>query len=109
MRIHADAPGGPGDSHFFEHLQGLLPGRGLVGHPMKQQGFDELILNAQERVQRGHRVLENHGDAAAANAIELSLGHLQQIFPFKKGFAGFNPSGWFWNQTHEGVAGDRFA
>ena len=42
---------------------GGAPADGLVG----EQGFGDLVADPVHRVQRGHRLLEDHGDLAAAD------------------------------------------
>ncbi len=44
------------------------------------QRLDDLIADAHVRRQRGQRVLKNHGDLRAANAVQPRLGHLRKIF-----------------------------
>ena len=36
--------------------------------------FDDLLANGEHRVERRHRILEHHGDLAAANAPKLVAG-----------------------------------
>ena len=46
---------------------------------MKPQGFGDLASDTIERVKRGHRFLKDHGDLAATNLVELTLGHSDEF------------------------------
>ena len=39
-----------------------------------EEGFGDLVADAQDRVEGGHGLLEDHGDAAAAEAAHGRLG-----------------------------------
>ena len=41
--------------------------------------FDQLVADRVKRIERGHRLLKDHRDLAAANAVELGLVQLQQV------------------------------
>ncbi len=47
---------------------------------MQQQRLDDLIADRVDRIQRGHRLLENHRDVAPAHVAQLLVGHRQHIF-----------------------------
>lgn len=66
-------------AHFLQRANGALHRLGARHVLVDEQRFDELFLDAQIRVQRGHRVLENHRDALAANLVQLRLTHREQI------------------------------
>ena len=40
---------------------------------MGAQRFDDLKAHREHRVERGHRLLEDHADVAAANAAQRAL------------------------------------
>jgi hypothetical protein len=46
---------------------------------VQAQAFRDLLADREERVERRHRLLEDHRDVRAANAAHLLLGLLQQI------------------------------
>src|SRR6185437_398644 len=65
-------------------LTGLAPGGvGLVGEDL----LGDLVADAVHRVQRGHRVLEDHRDLGAADALELVLAGGQQLLAVVAGRA----------------------
>jgi hypothetical protein len=55
-------------------------GRGLVG----VDGFGQVLDDALNRVERGHRVLEDHPDLAAAHGAHFVFGEGHQVPPVKK-------------------------
>ena len=63
--------------HGVEHqpVDGLRDESGLVG----ADRFGDLRADAHDRVQRGHGLLEDHGDVAAAAAAHFALGQGEQI------------------------------
>jgi hypothetical protein len=44
-----------------------------------QQRLGHLPFDRQERIERGHRVLEDHADAVAANLVQRRFVHVQQV------------------------------
>jgi len=46
---------------------------------MMREGLGDLPANCQDRVQRGHRLLEDHADVAAAHLADLLLGQPPQV------------------------------
>lgn len=65
--------GGVGDADPAEHGAGaLFQLRGAEARMLAPLGIDELRADAEDRVQRRHRVLEDHGDAVAAQPLEGS-------------------------------------
>ena len=41
---------------------------------MSQHGFGDLVADAHDRIERGHGLLEDHGDARAAKLAQLIGG-----------------------------------
>ena len=70
------------DADHFQQLQGarsgLLAGQALV----QQKDFIDLLFDAVQRVQRRHRLLEDHRNAVAANALQGFFVLLQQVLAF---------------------------
>jgi len=52
--------------------------------------LDHLRIDAQNRVQGHHRILENHRDPAAAQGTHALLVGLRQVFPTEQDLA-FDP------------------
>ena len=56
-------------------LAGVLLGRLLVG----LDRLDQLLLDGQDRVQAGQRVLEDHRDLVAADVAQVALGQRDEV------------------------------
>ena len=46
---------------------------------MRADRLADLVADREQRVQRGHRVLQDHRDPPAAHLLHLLIGFLQQI------------------------------
>ncbi|GIX22625.1 MAG: hypothetical protein KatS3mg121_1408 [Gammaproteobacteria bacterium] len=66
MRILGEAFRGPVDADFFEGRAGAAARLATAEAGVQAQGLLQLPADGQERVQRGHRILEHHADVAAA-------------------------------------------
>jgi hypothetical protein len=73
-----------GDAHLLQELDGSTFGIGFAQLQVDANGLCELLFYGQHRVQGGHRVLKDHGDAIAANFAHLWQAQLQQVLPFKQ-------------------------
>ena len=93
VRIHSQPVRGVGNAHLGKHLQGAFAGGGTPDFFVNEQRLHQLFPDAQERIEGSHRVLENHGDAAAAEAVELAARDGEQIDAVKNGLAAFNAAG----------------
>ena len=75
---------GPGDAHHLQHIAGLSPALLLAALFMLVDDLRDLIAHGVDRVQAGHRVLENHRDLAAADLPQtggLGLEHILALEP----------------------------
>ena len=81
VRIGAHPPLGFGDLDQLQKPQRLRPCGGSAESAMAADWFDQLVADRVERVERGHRLLEDHGDAAAAHPVERRLGELEEVMP----------------------------
>lgn len=79
MRIIIHPSGSIGNIDKVEKLDGPFARLTPVDFFMDAQDFDNLFADRQNRVQRGHRLLEDHADIAAANAAPLPFGKRQQV------------------------------
>ena len=52
---------------------------GAIGAAMLFEGLGDLPADRQDRVQRGHRLLKDHADVAAAHLADLLVRKPQQI------------------------------
>src|SRR5437868_11432735 len=51
---------------------------------MRQDGFCDLRAHIQNRMQRGHRLPENHGDARTSNSAQLLVVERREVQAFKQ-------------------------
>ena len=102
-----------GNANFFKHLQrnrlGLLPFHG----PVHQDGFHDLVADAEHRVERGHRFLKDHRDLGAPDAPHPfgAGGHKVQwpVPAVKQDRACVDAPARKIGQPHDGARCDRFA
>jgi hypothetical protein len=70
------------------------------------QDLDDLRPDRERRVERGHRVLEDHPDLAPAHVLELPLGELGQLTPVEADGAGDDPGWRRGEEAHDRERGD---
>jgi hypothetical protein len=75
-------------AHAAHRLDRFGPGRRAAQRRVQLERFDDLVAHGVDRVQRGHRLLEDHRDVAPAQLVELVGRHLQDAFALKEDFAG---------------------
>jgi hypothetical protein len=88
VRVVAQAFCGAWDPHLLEQLDRLLVGLLLGDVVVAPDRLGDLRPDRQGRVQRRHRILEDHRDLAAADVLELALGELGQVAPLVLDGAG---------------------
>ncbi len=60
----------------------------LVGHfEVNLQGLHHLLADREHRIERGHRLLEDHRDVAAALLAHLLFGEVEQVLAFEQDLA----------------------
>jgi hypothetical protein len=106
VRVGLDALFGIGDADFRERLDGAVEGLGALESLVQFQRFGQLLGDPQVGVQRGHRILEDHRDALAADAAELAVAGLEEIDAVEHRGAGVDAPRWLRNQSEQRVAGD---
>jgi hypothetical protein len=77
-------------------LAGLCPSDRLV----QSQRFDQLLADRQYRVERRHRVLEDHRDAAPADPAHPGSPQGQQVLAVEVDAAGGGADMRFGQQAH---------
>ncbi len=106
VRVRAGDLGGFGQADAFEQLgrarPGLLAGAAVQGHDLGDLGADP-----HERVERGHGLLEDHGQLIAAQALDPSLRYADQVALVERGPSGGGDA--FGEQAHERQRGQRLA
>ena len=90
-----------------------IAGDQIIEHSLQlvgadQHGLGNLRSDLDNGIQTGQRILEDHADLLAADAVELVLRDLHQILTFKHDGATFN-NGVVGQNAHDGLAGDALA
>jgi hypothetical protein len=67
------------DADARERRGGLVARLRARHRAVRQDGVDHLVADAQQRMQRGHRILEDHRNATAADRAQLALRHGAQV------------------------------
>ncbi len=91
MRIGAEPGLGIGDADLVEEFDDACAHGVAAAHAMKLQNLGDLLLDRLQRIERGHRLLEDHGDARAANGAQLGLADFQHVPPVEQ---RLRPSRW---------------
>ena len=76
---------------------------------MQQQDLADLLLDGVERIERGHRLLEDDSDVVAAHVADLGLGQAQQLLALEADRAGRMVRGGIRQELQDRERGDRFA
>jgi hypothetical protein len=79
VRVGVQAPLGIAQADEFEQLEDARPRLAARQAAMHLQHLADLPLDGVQRVQRGHRLLEHHGDVGAADAPEALLRQGEQV------------------------------
>ena len=72
-----------GDPDQAQEVGRALPGRSLRQPEVPTHAFDQLRSDGQHRVERGHRLLKDHGDVTAADVAQLVLAEAEQVDSLK--------------------------
>ena len=82
----------------------------LVIHPeLNLQRLGDLQSDGQDRIERGHRLLEDHRDVAAADLAHLFVAERQQVAPVEGDAAAGNAPGMRRQKPHDRERRDRLA
>ena len=77
--IFVDAPFRRGDMNATKQFDRACS-RGVTRTAaMAQDGFDDLVADGEARVERGHRLLEDHRETVAAEVAQDLVRHFQQV------------------------------
>jgi hypothetical protein len=68
-----------GEPDQAQQLDGSLARLSRAHAPVQLQRLADLLFDGMQRVQRGHRLLEDHADAIAAHRSQLGLVGGQQV------------------------------
>ena len=69
---------------------------------MNAEDFGDLVADGEHRVQRSHRLLEDHGNLPAPDPTHAIMGRLDQILPVQQNPAAGNAGRRFRDQAQYG-------
>ena len=84
---------GVGDADGFEKFQRAVFGLAVGQAELRDHAFGQLSFDVDNRVERRHGLLEDHGDASAAVSPHLGGLKLEEVGPPEPDFT-INDSAW---------------
>ncbi len=109
MRIGVDPRLRRGDAHEPEHVE-RPPPRLLAGEAtVAAQALDDLVAHPVDRIERRHRLLEDHGERGSAQILHLGTALLQEVLAGEQHFAAGAPAGRLLHEPHHGERGHALA
>src|SRR5262245_53115331 len=75
---------------------------------MQPQGLGDLAADGEDRIEAGHRLLEDHADIVAADLAHGALAELEQVAALETYRAPDLP-GWLWHQPQNGIGRHRLS
>ena len=90
VRILIDALLGLGNTNEVQKLGGALERLLLGVATVQTKALAHLLADLIDRVQGGHRILEDHADLSSPDTFHLMLVHGNNVFPVEKDFTVFN-------------------
>ena len=108
VRVGGEALLGRGDADHAQRVARAGTGFGVGDIGVGVDGFHHLGVDAQDRIERHHRVLENHRDAVAAKLALFGFIERGDVAALKQDLPGGDAAGGV-DQADEGKAGDGFA
>src|SRR5215475_748671 len=76
---------------------------------MQPHGFADLVADPDHRIERGHRLLEDHGDAIAADLAHLGFVEGEQVGTLEQDLAADDAPGRVGYETHDRERTDALA
>ena len=73
------------------------------------QPFGDLVADRPDRIEAGHRILEDHARSGAAHAPHLLVVQPQEVAPLEADLARADEAGRRWDQAQDAAAEDRLA
>ena len=109
MRILLEPALAVGDADQPQQLERALARLRLAHLEMDEQRLHDLLPDRQDRIERGHRLLEDHGDVAPAHRAHVVVGELEQVATLEQDAAGGDAGRVPGQQPHDGERGHRLA
>src|SRR5262249_455645 len=96
------------DVHGLEHLQRRAPGLARAAAQMGAVGLGDLLADGHHRIERVFRVLQDHGDALAAQLAKAAFAEAAQVDIAQSQFVRLGAAG-VSDKAHDGPPGRGFA
>ena len=109
VRIAARAPLRLGDADPVEQRHGVGEGLGIGSVLVEHDRLGDLVAGGEHRVERGHRLLEDHRRLASAHPAKASFGGVGQLLAVEADRAAGELAGRRGDQPHDRQRGDRLA
>ncbi len=109
VRIGGETRRRIGDADFVEQLDHALACGHFEQPAMHREHLADLPLDRVQRIERGHRLLEDHRDLVAAHGANVVLGEREKIAALEQDLAGGMRSGGIGQQLQDRQRGHRLA
>ena len=109
VRIGAQPLVGRGDADLYQRGAGTCERVGAAHFQMRLHRLDHLRVDPQDRIERHHRVLEDHRDLRAANRAQAVGLRGRQLFVAQFDRAALDDAARRIDQPQDREAGDRLA
>jgi hypothetical protein len=106
--IFVDALFRRGDVHAAQKGNGALARLAPRTAAMAQDDLHDLVADGEARIERGHRLLEDHGEPVAPEVAQRLVGYLEKVEAVEPDGAG-DLGGALWQEAHDGERGDALA
>src|SRR5690606_36790450 len=98
------APGGARDADPAQEIDPLFARLSYREPTVSAQPFRDLIADRPDRIEAGHRVLENHARRGPAHPAHFPVGKLQQVAPLEPDLARCDQAGRGRNEAENAAA-----
>jgi hypothetical protein len=88
------------NAHLLQQLDDAFLQAATAQAPMQAQRLGNLHADGKGRVERGHGVLQDHGDLCPAHLAHVLGAHPQQILAIKANFPAHNAATRLREQAH---------
>src|SRR6185437_2192131 len=97
------------NAHAAQHLDGALARLAPPGRAVAQDDLGDLVAHGKSRIERGHRLLKDHGERRAAQVAQRIGLERQEIDALEQHFAAGDAPGRLRHEAHDRERRDAFA
>jgi hypothetical protein len=109
MRVVVKPALGVGNPHLPQELDRAVAGFLARDVGVTPDCLDQLISDGNDRIERCHRILEDHRDVLAPHPLHLSVGQGSEVTAHEADGTADNPCGRFRQQAHHRQRRERLA